>query len=87
MTGKRKRLVGVDENGRYVGEYHPRAKLSDDQVDWLRELYEEGFVGYRTLVKAAWWLWGVEVPRNTLIEIVKYNRRVATVMGFKVIEE
>jgi hypothetical protein len=32
------RLVGVNARGDYVGEDHPRAKLSDAEVDLIREL-------------------------------------------------
>jgi hypothetical protein len=39
-TRKKLRLVGVGESGRVVGEWHHNAKLSDAEVDLLRELRE-----------------------------------------------
>ncbi len=78
-------MVGIDERGRRVGESHPRARLTNDQVDWLRDLYDTGMVGYRTLARAANWLWGIEVSRNTVSKLVKYERRNATVMSYKAV--
>lgn len=34
------RQVQVNERGRRIGETHPRAKLTDHEVDLLRGLYE-----------------------------------------------
>lgn len=35
------REVQVNERGRRIGESHPRAKLTDHEIDLMRELYEE----------------------------------------------
>ena len=35
------KIVAVNEKGRRIGESHPRAKLSDHEIDLLRELIEE----------------------------------------------
>lgn len=37
---RQSRLVGVDERGNRVGEDHPRAKLSNAEVDLMFELRE-----------------------------------------------
>ncbi len=42
------RTIGVNEIGRRIGESHHNAKLSDGDVEQLRELHAEGF-GYRKL--------------------------------------
>lgn len=34
-------IVGVNENGQRVGEDHPRAKLTNHEIDLIRELAEE----------------------------------------------
>jgi hypothetical protein len=36
-----KKDVQVNETGRRIGESHPRAKLSDHEIDLIRELYED----------------------------------------------
>lgn len=33
--------VAVNEHGRRIGESHPRAKLTDHEVDLMRELFDE----------------------------------------------
>jgi len=74
---KNRRLIGVDENGYRVGESHHHAKLTDVQVEQIRLLYEEGFIGYRTL--ARWF----NVPRSTISGICRYRRRVGVLAAFK----
>jgi len=39
---KPKELVAVNERGRRIGEDHPRAKLSNHEIDLMQELFEEG---------------------------------------------
>jgi len=36
------KIVQVDERGRRIGETHPRAKLTDHEIDLIRELAEDG---------------------------------------------
>lgn len=45
-----KRWVAVNERGLRVGEDHPRAKLTDGEVDMLLALREEGW-SYRQLAE------------------------------------
>ena len=66
---EKRRVIGVNASGHPVGEDHHGAVLTDVEVDWMRELYEEGFVGYRALAK---WF---GVPRDTVVAICKYRRR------------
>jgi hypothetical protein len=42
-TQKIAKMVAVNENGQRVGETHPRAKLTDHEVELLLELRGEGF--------------------------------------------
>lgn len=44
------RLIGVNNDGRRVGDYHQNAKLSDGDVALLLEMHSEGW-GYRRLAK------------------------------------
>jgi len=35
-----KRLIGVNENGRRVGEHHHRSEFTDDEIELIRQLRE-----------------------------------------------
>ena len=72
-----KKLVGVDEHGRRVGQYHPLATLSDEEVELIRDLYEEGCVGLMSLAVT------FGVNKATIWGIVTYRRRASTVMGWR----
>jgi hypothetical protein len=37
-----RKLVALNENGRRVGESHPRAGLTDDEVELVHKLREQG---------------------------------------------
>ena len=49
-TQKKARMVAVNEKGQRIGEDHPRAELTDHDVELLLELRAEGF-SYRWLGK------------------------------------
>lgn len=51
------------------GEDHPKAILTDGEVEHLRRLYEEGGWGYKRLAAK------FEVSRESVRDIVKYRRR------------
>lgn len=55
-----------------IGESHHRAKLTDEQVDEMRELHEEQGIGYRTLAKQ------FNVSKRTVRDIVQYKTRAQT---------
>ncbi len=78
MVDKRD-VVGVDENGNLVGEYHPKSKISDEVVDEIRALHDEGFVGYRTLAK---WF---DIPRSTVSDIIRCRRRASFISHFRAV--
>lgn len=61
--------VAVSDAGCRVGEYHPKARLSDAQVDLIRDIWEEGFAGYATLAKH------FGVSKSTIRDICRYERR------------
>lgn len=74
------RKIAVGDNGRRVGESHPKAKLTDHDIDLIRELAterdEQGKVvkpglSYRTLAEK------FETARGTIRNIVKCYRRAA----------
>lgn len=78
MNGDRKRrVVAVNEKGIRIGEGHQHAKLSDADVELMREMYEEGFVSYSELARR------FEISKSAVRDIVRYRRRAQTAMGFK----
>lgn len=69
-------LVAVNEDGLRIGESHPRAKLSDDDVELIRSLAEDGMC-YRVIAQK------FEISRVTVGRICRYERRGQTVARFK----
>jgi len=70
------RIVGIDERGNRVGEDHPRAKLSDHEVELIRELHEGGMSCAEIARK-------FEVAKSTVSLIVNFKRRATAPMGFR----
>lgn len=73
--------VRINANGLRVGEDHQNAKLTDREVDRIRELHESGRYSYRTLAEM------FEIAKSTVCDIVKYRRRAQTVAGVRVLSE
>lgn len=59
----------MQTTGRRHGERHPLAKLTDREVELIREEYEQGGIGYGRL--AAKW----DVHKMTVRDIVTFRRR------------
>lgn len=68
----RPRLLPRDENGRVVGEAHHMARLTNHEVDLIRELHEEHRMSYRALAHM------YSVPKATIARICRYERRATT---------
>jgi len=62
------RMIGVNEQGRRVGDSHHNAKLSDGDVELLQALHGEGW-GYRRLAAK------FEVSKSLVRDIVKGRAR------------
>lgn len=73
------RLVTTNDRGLRIGESHARAKLTDHEVDLIRELHEEHGMGYRLLATK------FEVSKRTIRDICSYRKRAQTVANVKVI--
>lgn len=73
--------VAVVESGHRIGQAHLRAKLSDDDIELIRDIYDEGMVGYGTLAKA------FNVPKWYIRDIVTFRRRAASPAAFKTVPE
>lgn len=74
-----KRLVAVNAGGLRIGEDHPRARLTNAEVERIRSLHGEG-VGYNTLAEK------FEVAVCTIGRICRYERRAQAADRFKVVE-
>lgn len=71
------RKVAVNEEGLRIGEDHPNAKLSDADVDLIRDLHEEDCLTYETLAEK------FEVSKWAIGRICRYERRAQTPSSHK----
>lgn len=69
---QRRVTFAVDERGNPLGEQHHRAILSDADVELIRDIYDEGMVGYGLLAQV------FGVSRATIRDIVTFRRRATT---------
>jgi hypothetical protein len=69
----------VDERGLRIGEAHPNAKLSDAEVDQIRDLHEIAKWDYSALSVAYC------APYITIQKICTYQRRASTIARWKVL--
>jgi hypothetical protein len=72
------RKVGVTEKGLRVGEYHPKAKLTDHEVDLLLKLRDAG-LKYSELMEK------FEIPKATVKNICTGRCRCQRAVKFKLI--
>ena len=71
------KTVALNENCRRIGENHPRSKLTDEQVDRIRDLFEDHDLTYNQLAEM------FQVPKTTIASICQYARRAQTPFGWK----
>jgi transposase len=63
-----RKQIGINERGLRVGEDHQNAKLTDAEVDMIRELHHEG-LSYKTLAVK------FDVSKSLVRYIVQFKRR------------
>lgn len=63
------KLVGISESGSRVGETHHRSRLTDHDVDLIRELREDHGLTYQALAEK------FECSKSTIRDICRYRRR------------
>lgn len=73
-----RKTVALNDIGLRIGEGHPNAKLSDADVEEIRQLHDEG-MSYRAISQR------FRVSRWTVGRICRYERRAQTPMGFRVV--
>lgn len=73
------KLVAVNEKGLRIGEDHQRARLTNHEVDLIRQLHEDLInpLGYRVLSKM------FEVNKTTIRRICNYQMHNQTVAKFR----
>lgn len=71
-----KRIVAVNEKGNRIGEDHQRAKLTDRDVELIRQLLADGWAPVEIARK-------FEVSRQTICDIHKGRRRSQIAMGWR----
>lgn len=79
MTTQRptRSFIVVNEKGRRIGESHPRARLSDHEVDLMLTLREEYHMSYGMLAAK------FECSKSSVAKLCKYERRCQTPAAFK----
>jgi hypothetical protein len=70
------KIIGVNERGYRIGEEHPKATLTDAEVELLRKLNEAGLC-YRELAEK------FETNKGTVAKICRYERRCQYAVKFK----
>lgn len=70
------KTVAVNDKGARIGGDHHRARLTDTEVELIRNLHEEG-MNYETLAEK------FEISRGTVGRICRFERRAQTQAGFK----
>ena len=63
-----RKQIGINERGLRVGEDHQNAKLTDAEVELIRELHGEG-MSYKTLAMK------FDVSKSLIRYIVQFKRR------------
>jgi len=72
--------VAVNDGGRWIGESHPKAKLTQSDADLMRELHEEHSIGYRKLADK------FEVSKTTAKRVCQYQIHCQTPARWKFVE-
>lgn len=62
------KFAGLNEKGARIGEYHPRAKLTDSDVGRVFELRESGW-GYKRIAVA------MEISKSQVRRILRGEQR------------
>lgn len=76
-----RRTVAVNERGTRIGQGHGRAKLTDHEVDCIRELHEEQGASYGYLLD---WF---DCSKSAIAEICRYQVRAQTPYRLKDIQQ
>lgn len=70
---------GINDRGIRLGEAHHNAKLTDAEVDQIRDLHENGAMGYKMIAH------NYSVHRNTVKDICDFKHRATTPADYRTI--
>ncbi|MFJ1253410.1 helix-turn-helix domain-containing protein [Cupriavidus sp. CuC1] len=73
-----KRMVAINDQGLRIGEDHQNAKLTDSDVERIRQLHGEG-LSYRTLADK------FEVSKSLIALICRWERRAQTAKNWRAV--
>lgn len=71
------RLIATNDRGYRIGESHPNAKITDKEVEEIRDLHEFASMGYTEIAR------NYGVKKSIIAEICRYEKRVQTVFDWK----
>jgi len=74
------RLVALNENHRRIGQDHPKAKLTDHDVELIRQLRDQGFMYWQIAAK-------FEISKTSVAKICTFERRACIATHWKRIKE
>ncbi len=74
------KLIAINELGKRIGEDHQHAKLTNEQVDRIRDLHEYHGLKYSQLAE----MYGVS--KSMIAGVCQYRRRAQTPFGWKSLE-
>lgn len=74
---RRRRVVAVNDRGHIIGEDHPMARLSDEDVSLIRTLHDEGLS--MSIIARKF-----DVTRQYVHSVVRFRRRAETPMRYVV---
>lgn len=73
-----KRKIAINERGLRIGEDHQNAKLTNEEVETIRELHHEG-LSYKTLAMK------FDVSKSLIAAICRFERRAETAATWKTV--
>ena len=72
--------IAINERGHRVGESHPKAALTDAEVDMIRRLHSQEGMSYPKIAEK------FEVSEHAIGRICRYERRTEVAVRVKLIE-
>lgn len=71
------RYIGTNDRGLRVGQFHHKAKLTDAEVDQVRDLHEFAGWGYLKIART------YGVSKSNVAQICRYEKRTEMVTSWK----
>jgi len=71
------RLVGTNDRGVAIGQYHPRAKYPDELIDQIREMREDQGLTWREIVSRT------GVSMRMVRDVCAYTKRAQTYTNWR----